>query len=453
MASCESGTVRNGREHMTFLGRMFCWSVCLPIVCRLASAQAPTARPISIKDAVRLALRQNPQRLIAGLVVSERKEDRTIARSALLPQADLLAAQGVQSYNLQSISGGRNPVRIGPFQTISAGPSVYANLLNLPLLRQYQASREDIRTTTFQETTVREQITAVIVTQYLLVLRATADRDAASARVELAQRLYGQAQQLQRTGVGTDIDTLRAQVELQNEKQRLIDATTQRNTAIYVLGQELALPRGQDPEPTDTMQFYGLPQFAREDLVGEALQKRPEVKALLSAERAAALRAKAAGEQRLPSLEFAGSYDFQGRKLDSGLGAYGYSVGLRIPLSTGGRIRAEHERAKLELERIQQNRRDLENSVEQQVKTALDQLNAARQSVDVAELGLTLARQEVERATRRFEAGVATNIEVITAQSDLARADDNRIEALYRFNQARADLARSVGNAEDIYGN
>jgi len=213
--------------------------------------------------------------------VSERKEDQTIARSALLPQAELLAAQGVRSYNLQSISGGRNPVRIGPFQAISAGPSVYANLFNLPLLRQYQASREDVRTTTFQETTVREQITAVIVTEYLVVLRATADRDAAAARVELAQRLFGQAQQLQRTGVGTDIDTLRAQVELQNEKQRLIDATTQRNTAIYALGQELALPRGQDPEPTDTMRFYSLPQLTRQDLVDEALQKRPEVKALL----------------------------------------------------------------------------------------------------------------------------------------------------------------------------
>jgi outer membrane protein TolC len=47
---------------------------------------------------------------------------------------------------------------------------------------------------------------------------------------------------------------------------------------------------------------------------------------------------------------------------------------------------------------------------------------------------------------------VTTNIEVITSQSDLARADDNHIEALYRFNQARADLARSVGSAEETYG-
>jgi outer membrane protein len=426
--------------------------LCLTIACRLVSAEPPTARPISIKEAVQLAMRQNPQRLIARLVVSQRKADQTIARSALLPQAELRAAQGVQSFNFQSFVGGPNAERIGPFQTINAGPSVSENLFNLPLLRQYQASREDVRTTMFQETAVREQITTEIVAEYLAILRATANRNAAAARVDLAQRLYDQAQQLQQSGVGTDIDTLRARVELQNEKQVLIDSTTQRNTAIYALGQTLALPRGSDPEPTDTMQYYQLPEYTSENLVSEALQNRPEMKALLSAERAAALRVKAAGEQRLPSLQVSALYDYQARKLSDGLGAYGYSIGLNIPLWTSGRIAAEHQRAKLEQEQIQQKRRDLEDSVEQQVKTALDQLNAARQSVKVAELGLTLSRQEVERARRRFEAGVSTNIEVITAQSDLARADDNLIEALYRFNQARADLAHSVGNAKDIYG-
>jgi outer membrane protein len=437
---------------MRLTGRALRGSLCLTVACCLVSAEPPTARPISIKEAVQLALRQNPQRLIARLVVSQRKADQTIARSALLPQVGLLAEQGVQSFNFQSFVGGPNAERIGPFQTINVGPSVSENLFNLPLLRQYQASREDVRTTMFQETAVREQITAAIVAEHLGILRATANRDAAAARVDLAQRLYDQALQLQQSGVGTDIDTLRAQVELQNEKQVLIDATTQRNTAIYALGQTLALPRGQDPEPTDTMQFYQVPDYTPENLVGEALQNRPETKAVLSAERAAALRAKGAGEQRLPSLQLSGSYSYQARKLNDGLGAYGYSLALEIPVWTGGRISAEVQRAKLEQERIQQNRRDLEDAVQQQVKTALDQLNAARQSVKVAELGLTLARQEVERARRRFEAGVTTNIEVITAQSDLARADDNRIEALYRFNQARADVARSVGNAEDIYG-
>jgi outer membrane protein len=109
------------------------------------------------------------------------------------------------------------------------------------------------------------------------------------------------------------------------------------------------------------------------------------------------------------------------------------------------------ERAHLEEDRLAQERQDLENTIEQQVKTALDRLEAGRNAVDVADLGLKLARDEVARAERRFGAGVATNIDVITAQDQLARADDNQIDALYRFNQARADLARAEGDAEAVY--
>jgi outer membrane protein TolC len=437
---------------MRALGSLLLGYLGLAIACNCASAQTAAARPLSMKEAVQLAMQQNPQRLIARLAVNERHEDKTIAQSALLPQVNVVAGESVNSYNNQSIVGGPTPLRVGPFQAIDAGGEFSLNLFNMPLTRRFQASREDVHTAIFLETTEREQITALIVARYLGILRAAANRDAAASRVDLAQRLYDQALQLQKTGVGTDIDTLRAQVELQNEKQRLIDATTERNTEIYALAQTLALPHGQEPELTDAMEFYHVPDFAFEDLMQQALQDRPEMKAVQSAERAASLRTKAAGEQRLPSLQFSSLYDYQARKLDSGLGAYAYSFSLKMPLWTSGRISAEQQRARLQQEQISQSRRDLENAIEQQVKTALDQLNAAKQSVDVAELGLTLARQEVERARRRFESGVATNIEVITAQSDLARADDNRIQALYRFNQARADLARSNGHAEDTYG-
>jgi outer membrane protein TolC len=62
-----------------------------------------------------------------------------------------------------------------------------------------------------------------------------------------------------------------------------------------------------------------------------------------------------------------------------------------------------------------------------------------------------LAKEEVSQARDRFQAGVANNIEVIAAQNTLARANDNQILALYRFNQARADFARAVGQMEKTY--
>ena len=66
-------------------------------------------------------------------------------------------------------------------------------------------------------------------------------------------------------------------------------------------------------------------------------------------------------------------------------------------------------------------------------------------------MGVDLAREEVTQARDRFQAGVANNIEVITAQDELARANDNQIVALYRYNQARADLAHATGQMESLY--
>jgi outer membrane protein TolC len=62
-----------------------------------------------------------------------------------------------------------------------------------------------------------------------------------------------------------------------------------------------------------------------------------------------------------------------------------------------------------------------------------------------------LARDEVTQARDRFQAGVTNNLEVVTAQDELARANDNQIGALYRYNQARASLAYAAGQMEALY--
>ena len=85
-----------------------------------------------------------------------------------------------------------------------------------------------------------------------------------------------------------------------------------------------------------------------------------------------------------------------------------------------------------------------------EVRTAATRIDSARTEVEAANLGVDLAREGVTQAQDRFRAGVANNIEVITAQDELARANDNQISALYRYNQARADLARATGQMESL---
>jgi outer membrane protein len=248
-----------------------------------------------------------------------------------------------------------------------------------------------------------------------------------------------------------NIDMVRANVELQNEKQNLIDAEVQTKTTRYVLAELLDLPRDQELEVTDHLDFYDLPALEREALLDQAMKQRPEVRSLNSTKRVARLTTDANREQRLPQLGFSGYWYYQGRHFNDGIPAYTYQLSLDMPLFTGGRIRAEEARAKLEEDRIEQTRRALVARITREVKTAFDELTAARAAVDVANLGLKLAQDEVAQAQRRFAAGVTTNVEVITAQDALARASDSQIDALYRFNVSRADLARAVGEIESMY--
>ena len=406
---------------------------------------------LSLRDAVQLALKQNPQRLIARLLISESNRNSQIARSELLPQASMGGSSLLNQYNIQTIERSPVPTAAGPFQVIEGGPSFSQTILNFPLIRRYQIGREGMRQAGADERTTRETVVTAVVDQYLLILRAMATRDAARSRVALAQRLYEQATELQKTGIGLNIDTVRANVELQNERQNLIDAETLTHTTTYGLAQLLDLPRDQDLEATDRLGFYDLPDLEKEALLNQALTSRPEIRSLNSQERIARLSVDAAREQRLPQLEFFGFWNYQAAHFDNGIPAYTYAGSLQFPLFTGGRIRAEEARARLEVARIEEIRRQVEAQIVNEVKSALDELTAARSSVDVASLGYKLAQEEVAQAQRRFQAGVTTNVEVITAQDELARASDNQIGALYKFNLSRAALARATGTSETMY--
>jgi outer membrane protein len=419
------------------------------------SAQQPAAPPaplqLTLKQAVQLALKQNPQRVIAQLLVSESDRNSQIARSALLPHADIEAQGYINQYNVQSIERAPKRAELGPYQIIQAGPALSQTILNFQQIRAYQIGREGTHQARADEQTTREIVVNAVVDQYLQILRALATRDAASARVALAERLYEQAGELQKTGIGLNIDTVRANVELQNERQNLIDAETLTHTTRYGLAALLDLPRDQDLTVTDRLDFYDLPALDKQALLDQALSARPEIHSLNSQQRISKLATDSAREQRLPQLDFAGFWFYQGAHFNSGIPAYNYAVSLEFPLFTGGRIRAEEARAKLEEQHVAETRRQLEAQIVNEVKSALDQLTAARNSVDVANLGLKLAQEEVAQAQRRFAAGVTTNVEVITAQDELARASDNQIGALYRFNLSRASLARATGEIEAMY--
>jgi outer membrane protein TolC len=210
-------------------------------------AQESAPVKLTLKDAVNLALKQNPQVILANLGVSQSEQDRLLARAALLPQVGARASETVNRLNLAASIGMSFPgfaQHVGPFYVVQAGVGVTAPVFDLTLWRRYRSSRLGVDSVRAQEVGVREESVLLVVSQYLGSQRAAADVQAAQSRVDLAQALYDQAADLQKNGVGTGIDTLRSNVQLQNEKQRSIVARTQLENRTRRPGELLRHPGG-----------------------------------------------------------------------------------------------------------------------------------------------------------------------------------------------------------------
>jgi outer membrane protein len=417
-------------------------------------AQETAPLKLTLHDAVGLALKQNPRVILANLGVSQSEQDRLSARSSLLPQVNGNVAETVHRVNLQTAIGFSFPgfpQHVGPYYVFQGGTGFSVPIYDLTLWSRYRSSKIGIDSSRAQAMTAREESVLLVVSQYLGSQRAAADIAAAQSRVELAQALYDQAADLQKNGVGTGIDTLRANVQLQNEKQRLIVAQTQLETSLYGLARLLNIDPMRKIDLADQVSFFDTPEVSAGQTLERAYSSRPELRQILADEQRAGLSLKEAEEQRLPKLTLSGTWLEQGLTPTSIIPVYQYEASLDFPLFTGGRIQADRAKAEISIRQLKQQEQDLRNGIALEVKTALAQLESARNEVTVANLGVQLARQEVEQARDRFQAGVANNIEVITAQDELSRASDNQIAALYRYNQSRADLAHATGQMEALY--
>ena len=418
------------------------------------AAVEPSPIRLTLKEALQLSLRQNPDVQIANLNIAGSVQNQAIARSSLLPQIGLSASDTLRRGNTEAQLGQRIPFlpgHVGPFSVIQAGPVFSAPVFDLTAWRRWQASKENVKGSESQQFTVREQNVLLVVSQYLGSMRAAADVKAAQSRADLAKALYELASDLQKNGAGTRIDTLRANVQYQNEKQRLIIAQTQLKTSLYGLARLLNIDPHQPIELADESEFFETPNFSSDDTIERAWTERPEMKALAAQMRSTGYERKAARDSRLPTLNLLGGWSLQGISPTTSIPAYQYEASLSIPLFTGGRIKAQTAIAGIELRKLAQKEQELRNRIALEVKTAGAQIESARTEVDVSNLAVDLARQELEQARDRFQAGVANNIEVVTAQDELSRAHDNQIAALYRYNQARADLAHATGQIETVY--
>jgi outer membrane protein len=304
---------------------------------------------------------------------------------------------------------------------------------------------------TLEAEVAKRDVMATVGLLYVEALRADEAVKARQADIELSQQLLKLAKDRKAAGIATGLDVTREEVQLENSRQRLLVAQNEQESGRLNLIRALGITFGVRLVLTDELKFVEVSKEAPEEALLIAQDNRTELKAQANRQRLASLSLSSVTSERVPSLSLNGDYGWIGIKPDEALATRTVGLTLSVPIFDGGQRegRISETRSRVRQESIRM--KDVSDQVTLEVRNALLTLESSTQQVSVAERGLELALKELTFARDRFAAGLATNIEVTNAQTSVARARDNLIEALFRFNASRINLARAKGEIEKIF--
>jgi outer membrane protein TolC len=433
-----------------------------------------TAQPVtdetlnlSLDDAVRRGFENN-----LGLKEAENSEkalhgEKNQALQQFLPTITLKADTGVYEHDLAAqgfgpgvfkkisaqLPGGTIPkISLITKDDLTEGQIRFTEtLFSGPVIAGWRAAGAAERAAYFAKMTARGEVVQQVATAYLHAIAASSEVDNARALVAQSQVLLDHAHAAHEAGTQSNLDELRAKVQLQSQQQALIFAQNAYEKDLILLKREIGINPGQKIALTDPAPYSELAEQTPEEVRAIAYRNRQDYQNLQNQLVEYKAVHAAYRSQRLPTLKFTSSYSTD---TVNGSGTHGLFLAmgtLSVPLFREASLRGDEDASQAQLDAVSAQLADLRNHIEVQVRSALLDVHANAQLVQVARSNVELATRALSDETDRVNAGVDDNLPLVTAQATLASAENNLVESLYQYNISKLALARSAGVLELQY--
>jgi len=424
---------------------------------RLAGTQL-----ISLLQAIELAERNNRDLQVSRLQLESSRSALREAQANLYPTVGIqsslarsqsasgdissrLQAQSPQS-QLFGASGAGNPPSTSLTGTVQLSYSIFASGLNSARRR---AAERLVRAAELTVEQTREQLRLDTTNDYYNLQSANEQVRINQAAVINAQRSLSDTLAQERAGLGTRFDVLRSQVNLANAQQQLTNAIATQGINRRQLASRLSLPESINVSTSDPVQPAGIWTLPIEDTIVLAYKNRAELEAQLVQREVSEQQRRAALATLGPTVNAVASYNLL-KNFETALSAPGggYSVGLQAQWNffDGGAAQARAAQQERNKEIAETRFAQSRNTVRFQVEQAYINLQSNRANIDTTTTALSQAAEALRLARLRFQAGVGTQTDVINAETDLTRAEGNRVSAIIGYNLSLAQLQRAVSN-------
>lgn len=416
---------------------------------------------LTLEDSVRLALSQNPYHLVSEERVDAAYSKLREAASGFFPS---LNAQGLYTLDekvfeleFPSFVPGEPSQRV---KVDFTRDYQFSMSLSLPLftggrlISGFKQAKYNLEST--KEAVRQSKHLTVFNTKraFYGFLLAKEFVSVAEEAERVAKENLENVKNMYEVGMASKMDLLRSEVRLTNMQPQIIAARNNLRIAELNLKTLLGLDLSQPVEITGTL-VYEPYEPNLEECVNNALVNRPEVKQLDFQRKIAGEILKLSRAGYLPSLAISGTYNFWADKLNfqknTWSSFYAVNLVLTVPVFNGFRESAQVAQSKVMIKEVELNQKALRDTVEFEVRQAVLLLKEAKESLLSQEKNIEQAKESLRITQLNFNEGMATTLDVISAEAAYNQAQTNYSQALYNYVVAVAELDRAMGVGYDNF--
>lgn len=429
--------------------------VFLLIFCAVRFSFSQEKITLTLKKSIRLALSQNPYHL----ATEERIESaRAQVREAAAGFFPTLNAQGLHTIDeklfvleFPSFIPGQPPQRVSIDFTKDYQFSLS---LSLPLFTSgrltsgFKQAKYNLQSA---EEATRQSKNSTVFNAKAAFYGCLLAKDfvkVAEEAVEVAEKHFKNVKTLYEVGMASRFDLLRSEVEVANLKPRLIKARNNLKIAELNLKNLLGLDLSQPIEIEGVMVYEPL-EPDLEECLAKALTNRPELSQLMYQKKMAGEIVKLARASNLPTVALSGTYNYWADqfnfKKDTWQNYYAVNLVFTLPLFNGFATSARVAQSKAMIKELDLTKKGLTDMVKFEVRQALLKLREAKESLLSQEKNVEQAQESLRIAELNFSEGMATTLDVRSAQAALSQAKTNYSQALYDYVISLAQLDKALG--------
>lgn len=417
--------------------------------------------PLTLGDAIAIALRRSPQRKIAVAETQVANADVREARSAFFPHLTFSEAI-TRSNDPVYVFGTRlrqsrftaadfelnrlnQPAPISNFATRFGAQwnlfDSFASSLRLRRARQMSEAAGERLALADQEVLFH------VVQAYYGVLIADRQLEVAQRAEETAKAVAEESRARVESGTAVESDLLSAKVNLATRDEELVQARNAASFARAQLNVSLGIPLDHEYRIVQALAERQLPEIALKAAEERAVQDRPELRQAsrqLAGQKTSVQIAKSAFGPRLDM--FAASELDNATFFGNGNSNWLAGLELQIDIFSGGQKRARLSHEKALLDEASANRQMTEDNVRLEVRRTFYDWDSARQTIEVTRAAVAQAEESLRISRNRYEAGLTTITELLRTEDSARSAQKAYWEALYHYNVSYAALELATGS-------